>query len=123
MKKGNHLGQGVSGVVSLFKKQFKTSKGRVSLAGFFILIAATAFIGLASHAQGLSRSGEIRITSANEESYYGSQSVIVLGPSEEPSINISKYYHNKSDSHKQLKVSLYRIQQEDLLKFLIYSNS
>ncbi len=119
MKNGHRLVQRLSQIGFLLKKQFQTSKGRVSLAGFFVL-AVIAFVSLAPYAQGLSRSGEIRITNANKENNYGSQSVIVLGPSEEPAVNISKYY-NGLVLHKQLKVSLYRIDKEDLLKFLTYT--
>lgn len=106
----------------LLNKLFGTRKGKIFAGMFFVLMAAVTIIGLASYAQGLTRSEEIRISNANEENYYGSQSVIVLGPSEEPSINISKYYDGPA-LHKQLKVSLYRIQRDDLLKFLTYSKS
>lgn len=106
----------------ILNKLFGTRKGKVFAGVFFVLVATVTIAGFASYAQGLTRSGEIRISNANEENYYGSQSVIVLGPSEEPSINISKYY-NSPVLHKQLKVSLYRIQRDNLLKFLTYSKT
>jgi uncharacterized protein YfaS (alpha-2-macroglobulin family) len=94
-------------------------KNKVFLAVFaFIIFAGVTSFSL--HARGATRSGEIRISSADNS--YGSQSVIVLGPNEESAITVSKYYSGRV-THKKLDIALYRIQQPDLLKFLTYTKT
>ncbi len=106
----------------IFKERFKTFRGKALASCLFILCASLILWSRAPSALGLSRSGEIRISNSNEANSYGSQSVIVFGHSEEPAITISKYY-NGPVLHKELQLSIYRVSEADLLRFLTYTKS